>query len=74
MTFNELTKDQSPKTAIEKDTLRILTWADRPYMDNGRQGRYLADFLAEYGEMQVCPIDAVMGCPAARGRGIWIKP
>jgi hypothetical protein len=71
MTFNELVNN-TPKTAIEKDALRIMTWADRPYMDDGRPGRYLEDFLAENGEKEVCPIDAEMGCPVSRGRGIWV--
>ena len=72
-TFNELVNN-TPQNDIEKDALRILTWADRPYMDDGRPGRYLEDFLSENGEKEVCPIDAAMGCPVSRGQGIWIKP
>ncbi len=73
MTFNELMR-QTPQTSLEKYAHRIMTWADRPYMEDGRPGRYLEDFLAEHGDKEVVPIDAKMGCPVSKGKGIWIKP
>jgi len=57
-TFKELWNNQNLKnlTTEEKEILNLLKFSNRPYEKNGLKGNRLNDFLMEFGDEPIAPV------------------
>lgn len=72
-TFNELaaTLKNNPVLDNNFDTTATTLWnANRHYMDDGKEGNYLKDFLLLHGHKEICAIKFIPGSPVSAGAGI----
>jgi hypothetical protein len=89
MTFRELHDQTEGSESIDKflggkmypnpdqrlvwDCFWVLHKANRSYSDDGVQGNYLADFLAQHGADELQPIFFSGGSPHCKGSGVCFK-